>query len=102
MTPGGTLTTLVTFTGNGASNKGSNPYATLAQGSDGNFYGTTSQGGANGYGTVFKMTPLGALTTLVEFTGNGPSNKGSNPYAALALGSDGNFYGTTYQGGANN
>src|SRR5437764_1100429 len=81
-----------------ASNTGSNPAAALIQGSDGNFYGTTQQGGATGNGTVFRVTPVGVLTTLVEFTGNGASNKGSAPYAALVQGSDGNFYGTTANG----
>ena len=102
MTPAGVLTTLVEFTGNGATNKGSSPYAALVQGSDGNFYGTTRLGGASNLGTVFKMTPAGVLTTLIEFTGNGASNKGNEPYAALVLASDGNFYGTTRAGGANN
>ena len=58
MTPAGVLTTLVEFTGNGASNKGAEPYASLVKGGDGNFYGTTREGGANGLGTVFKMTGL--------------------------------------------
>ena len=100
MTPAGVLTTLVEFTGNGASNKGGDPYAALVQGSDGSFYGTTVGGGASNRGTVFKMTPAGALTTLVEFTGNGASNKGRSP-AALVQRSDGNFYATTEYGGPN-
>ena len=98
MTPGGTLTTLVEFSGNTGNYKGAAPRADLVQAS-GNFYGTTSAGGVNGLGTVFKMTPSGFLTTLVEFTGNGANNKGSTPYAGLVQGSDGNFYGTT-SGGA--
>lgn len=76
-------------------NIGSSPRASLVRGSDGNFYGTTYEGGVNAYGTVFKMTPNGALTTLVSFT----STTGRNPYAGLVEGSDGNFYGTTYGGG---
>ena len=102
MTAAGVLMTLVEFTGNGATNKGSNPYAALVQGNDGNFYGTTQNGGANDFGTVFKMTAAGVLTTLVEFTGNGATNRGSVPHAALVQGSDGNFYGTTFGGGAFN
>ncbi len=101
MTPGGALTTLVQFTDNGANNKGSHPRAGLIQGGDGNFYGTTQYGGATGWGTVFKMTPGGVLTTLAEFTDNEPSNQGSVPCASLVQGSDGNFYGTTHNGGAN-
>src|SRR4030095_444709 len=100
MTPSGVLTTLVEFTFHGTSNKGSVPSAGLVQGSDGNFYGTTLGGGANNFGTVFKMTPSGVLTTLVEFTGNGTSNKGREP-TGLGQGSDGSFYGTTQKGGAN-
>ncbi len=100
MTPAGVLTPLVEFTGNGATNKGSYPPASLVQGSDGNFYGTTVVGGAFNLGTVFRMTPIGVLTTLVEFTGNGLTNKGANPLAGVVQGSDGNFYGTTALGGA--
>jgi len=73
------------------------PYAGLIQGSDGNFYGTTVQGGATNQGTVFKMDSSGAVTTLHSFAGS----DGAYPYAGLIQGSDGNFYGTTFQGGAN-
>jgi len=65
MTPAGTLTTLVSFIGA----DGNSPQAALVQGSDGNFYGTTEYGGANGLGTVFQVTPAGVLTTLVSFGG---------------------------------
>ena len=41
----------------------------LVEGTDGNFYGVTTAGGAKGYGTVFKITPTGTLTTLHTFTG---------------------------------
>jgi len=90
----GAVTSLVSFTGD----NGSTPYAGLVQGSDGNFYGTTSGGGSGNDGTVFMMTPTGALTTLVSFNGA----NGSTPYAGLVQGSDGNFYGTTYYGGSVN
>jgi uncharacterized repeat protein (TIGR03803 family) len=102
MTPGGKLTTLVEFTGNGAENKGANPQARLLQSNDGNFYGTTSKGGGLFSGTVFRMTTSGQLTTLVEFTGTTGTKKGSEPTAGLVQGSDGNFYGTTTKGGASN
>ena len=56
-------------------------------------------GGTNGgYGTVFKISTNGALTTLYSFTGG---NDGAIPHAGLVQGSDGNFYGTTYGGGTN-
>lgn len=72
--------------------------AVLAQGRDGNLYGSTNAGGNSGMGTVFKMTPEGAMTTLYNFSGS----DGWNPSGGLALGTDGNFYGTTNIGGANN
>ena len=102
LTPAGTLTTLVDFTYSGTSNRGAGPRAGLISGPGGDFYGTTAEGGANGYGTVFRLTPAGALTTLVEFTFDGASNRGANPYAPLALGTDGNLYGTTFHGGTGN
>jgi uncharacterized repeat protein (TIGR03803 family) len=91
MTPSGGLTKLVDFLLD--QTNGSFPQAGLTQGNDGNFYGTTSSGGTSGYGTVFKMTPAGALTTLRSL------NNGRTPAANLTLGSDGNFYGTTLYGG---
>jgi uncharacterized repeat protein (TIGR03803 family) len=94
--PAQTFTTLANFDGT----DGVNPYAGLVQGTDGNFYGTTFQGGADGgyQGTVFKVTPAGTLTTLHSFAGT----DGAFPYAGLIQGTDGNFYGTTVEGGANN
>src|SRR5207237_780501 len=77
---------------------GAHPLGGLVQGSDGFLYGTTSQGGTNGNGTVFKMTSDGSLTTLHTF-GPFPAYDGRAPYARLVQGSDGNFYGTTYIGG---
>jgi uncharacterized repeat protein (TIGR03803 family) len=100
MTPGGTLTDLVDFTGTNGSALGSDPNV-LITGTDGNFYGTTSAGGAYGDGTVFKMTPNGTLETLVVFSGlNGTPTPGANP-TSLIQGTDGNFYGTTMNGGIN-
>jgi uncharacterized repeat protein (TIGR03803 family) len=88
------LTTLYSFTG-GAD--GETPQAGLVRGSDGNFYGTAQSGGTNGgAGTLFKITTQGALTPLYSFTGG---NDGANPEAELVQGSDGNFYGTTINGG---
>ena len=91
ITPSGTLTTLHSFNGTDGSG---NPAAALVQGTDGNFYGTTESGGANGPGTVFKITPSGTLTTLHSFDGT----DGAEP-DGLVQGTDGNFYGTTYTGG---
>ncbi len=72
--------------------------ALLAQGRDGNLYGTTNAGGAFGMGTVFKITPSGTITTLYSFSGA----DGQNPDGGLVMGTDGNFYGTTTIGGVNN
>jgi uncharacterized repeat protein (TIGR03803 family) len=93
ITTNGDLTTLYSFTGD---TNGGNPTAGLVQGRDGNFYGTTSGGGA-GFGTVFEITTNGVLTTLHSFSGY---SDGGNPTAGLVQGSDGNFYGTTSGGGS--
>jgi uncharacterized repeat protein (TIGR03803 family) len=77
---------------------GANPYGALVRGMDGNFYGTTRAGGVYGYGSVFRITPAGALTTLYPFTG---FDDGLNPVGALASDASGNLYGTTSGGGAN-
>ena len=98
ITPSGTVTTLYTFCGQ--SDCGAYPYAGLVQSTDGNFYGTTPYGGTNNGGTVFKITPSGTLTTLYSFCSQGDDcSDGSQPYAGLVQGTDGNFYGTTYYGG---
>src|SRR2546427_9618660 len=79
-----TFTLLASFAGT----NGADPWAPLTQGSDGNFYGTTFEGGANtnngsfvgnGYGTVFRVTPEGVLSCLTSFQGS----NGINPTAAL-------------------
>ncbi len=101
ITPAGSLTTLVSFTGTTGAFLGSAPHGVLALGSDGNFYGTTGAGGALNLGTAFKVTPAGVFTTLVTFTGTIVSSLGSDPRGVI-LGSDGNFYGVTESGGTAN
>jgi uncharacterized repeat protein (TIGR03803 family) len=95
VTRAGALTTLHNFTGP----DGAGPDGALIQASNGSFYGTTASGGASygGYGTVFKITPAGTLTTLHSFD----STDGANPNAGLVQATDGSFYGTTTTGGAN-
>jgi uncharacterized repeat protein (TIGR03803 family) len=112
MTPAGKLTTLYSFcsvngTVNGTATAcldGQFPEAALVQATNGIFYGRTSQGGANGSGTVFSITAGGTLTTLYSFCSvNGISVDcldGDGPGAALVQASDGTFYGTTPAGGA--
>jgi uncharacterized repeat protein (TIGR03803 family) len=94
MTPSGTLTSLYSFTGG---IDGLSPVAGLIQATDGNFYGVTLNGGAAGFGTIFRITASGALTTLYSFTGG---NDGSDPWGGLLQAADGNLYGTTEAGGA--
>jgi uncharacterized repeat protein (TIGR03803 family) len=100
LTPTGTLTALVNFTGP----NGTHPQGALIQASDGNLYGTTGGGGflATQYGTVFKVTLDGTLTTIFTFTFDAMANRwpnGAFPEAALVQGTDGNLYGTTLTGG---
>ena len=76
----------------------------MVQGTDGKLYGVTLVGGLHYGGTVFSITPSGTLTTLYNFCSKGGSDctDGQEPYVGLVQGTDGNFYGTTSQGGANN
>jgi uncharacterized repeat protein (TIGR03803 family) len=99
VTANGVLTTLVNF----AITNGADPGGALALGQDGNLYGTTVYGGNTnlnnglGFGTVFKVTTNGILTTLASFA----KTNGASP-GDLTAGSDGNFYGTTLLGGNTN
>jgi uncharacterized repeat protein (TIGR03803 family) len=97
ISPSGSYTNLHSF--GSSPNDGENPYAGLVQGSDGNFYGT-AYGGGSGHGTVFGISPSSGYTNLYSFVGS--ANDGSSPQAGLVQGGDGNFYGTTYQGGTSN
>jgi uncharacterized repeat protein (TIGR03803 family) len=103
ITPGGTLTTLYSFCSQSGCADGDTPYAGLIQATDGNFYGTTLDGGSmiTNAGTVFKITPGRVLTTLYTFCPQSPCTDGESPWAPLIQATDGNLYGTTYSGGAN-
>jgi uncharacterized repeat protein (TIGR03803 family) len=98
-TAGGAITVLHNFTGYVSSTvyDGSRPIGVLVEGPDGNFYGTTYQGGQFNYGTVFKITPTGTYTSLYNF--GSFTGDGLLPIAALTLGTDGNLYGATSKGG---
>ncbi len=105
MTPDGTLTTLYSFCTQTGCPDGEFPNGQLVQANDGNFYGTASEGGIstcfpNGCGTVFKITPTGTLTILYSFCSQDNCADGRYPTAPPVQGTDGNFYGTTYTGGA--
>lgn len=106
---GGAFTRLYSFCATSGCPDGASPAAALIQASNGAFYGTTENGGAysnaacGAYncGTVFKFTGSGAPTTLYSFCAKSGCSDGYNPTAALALATNGDFYGTTLEGGAN-
>jgi uncharacterized repeat protein (TIGR03803 family)/probable HAF family extracellular repeat protein len=98
ITPSGQKTVLHAF--GAPRSDGCYPVGGLIQGSDGNFYGTTSDG-ASGGGTVFKITPSGEETVLYSFKSGFDEVDASTPNAGLIQGSDGSFYGTTAFGGTN-
>jgi uncharacterized repeat protein (TIGR03803 family) len=104
LSPAGSLTTLYSFCSLPNCTDGRNPGSGVIQATDGNFYGVTSGGGTtintacgDGCGTIFRLTPLGVLTTLHSFN----STDGKTP-VGLMQGTDGNLYGTTELGGAHN
>jgi uncharacterized repeat protein (TIGR03803 family) len=100
ITPKGELTTLYSFCSLDKCTDGSVPYGPLVQGANGDFYGTTSASGAHNGGTVFRITLKGALTTLYSFCSKSKCSDGDSPTHGLVLATDGNFYGTTGEGGA--
>lgn len=82
---------------------GSNPYyVSLVQARDGNLYGTTESGGTSFAGSVFRLTPSGTVTTLYSFCSLSSCTDGAYPAGGLVLGTDGNLYGTTAEGGTSN
>ena len=86
-----TFTTFLNFD----QTNGANPYGTLIQGTDGNFYGTSQFGGTIGYGNVFKITPEGVATSIYSFCRKQDCPDGYEPIAGLVQGANGNLYGTT-------
>lgn len=93
ITPTGTFNVIYSFD----VTHGSNPNGGLVLGVDGYLYGMSEHGGAHSYGNIFKITTAGVLTTIYDFTGN---TDGGYPLGPLVLGTDGNFYGTSYPGAA--
>ncbi len=91
-----TLSTLHTFNTQTVGNN-PNDVCKLLLASDGNYYGTTLSGGSNNLGTVYQLTPAGALTIVHSFTNNGD---GYTPAGSLIQGADGKLYGTVNNGGA--
>ncbi|MGA2742069.1 MAG: choice-of-anchor tandem repeat GloVer-containing protein [Bryobacteraceae bacterium] len=101
ITPTGTLTTLYSFCAVSGCADGSLPFAGLVQATNGYLYGTTGGGGAAGQGTVYKITPSGAQTTIYNFCSLSGCVDGIEPMAALIQATNGDLGGTTYTGGAN-
>jgi uncharacterized repeat protein (TIGR03803 family) len=102
MTPAGVLTTLHRFCSNFANNvctDGANPMGQLIQADDGNLYGTTFAGGANGHGTIFRIGPNGKFERLYSFCAETNCTDGEAPQSGVIQGADGNLYGTTDYGG---
>jgi uncharacterized repeat protein (TIGR03803 family) len=102
-TPGGAIKTVYSFDG---SAHGSAPWSPLTQTSDGYIFGTTSAGGANGTGGIFKLALPSTVTQLFSFDPFSPpgsfcNTNGASPLAGLLSPSDGNLYGVTSTGGAN-
>ncbi len=83
--------------GFGGDNSGSTPTAALCLAADGNLYGTTSAGGLNNAGTIYRIDPTYGFFPVLSFIDGGD---GSDPRAPLVQGTNGHFYGTTYSGGA--
>jgi uncharacterized repeat protein (TIGR03803 family) len=103
ITPGGVLRTIYGFCAQsnsvGDCVDGRYPAGVLVQATDGNLYGTTSGGGANGTGTIFRVTPQGVLTTLHSFDASVVGIQGGSVGNGMVQATDGNFYGTTFLGG---
>ncbi|HEV2476533.1 MAG TPA: choice-of-anchor tandem repeat GloVer-containing protein [Candidatus Dormibacteraeota bacterium] len=95
ITTQGAFSVLHTFNGS----DGRDPAGGLVQDAAGNLYGLTVTGGTLNCGTAYSLSPTGALTTLFSFT---CGVDGNGPQGALTFGSDGNLYGVTFKGGADN
>jgi uncharacterized repeat protein (TIGR03803 family) len=95
VTPSGTGTTLYSFCSLANCADGKNPVAGLVQATKGDLYGTTTNGGANNSGTVFKITPSGTLTSLHSFCSLPNCADGNFPHAGLIQATNGDLYGTT-------
>jgi uncharacterized repeat protein (TIGR03803 family) len=101
ITPAGTENILHSFVFvafSGAATDGGEPFAGLIADKAGNLYGTTSSGGADKEGTVFKVSPAGTESIVYFFSGG--ATDGAEPYAGLTIDGAGNLYGTTIVGGA--
>lgn len=99
ITPSGQFTSLYSFCSQTNCTDGAQPWSQLLETSDGTFYGTTIQGGANNHGTIFKFVPGSSPTVVYSFCAQSGCSDGSGPFVGLTLANDGNFYGVTAEGG---
>src|SRR4029077_20434561 len=100
ITPDGVLAAIHSFCAQNGCPDGREARAALIPASDGNYYGTTTYGGINNnYGTVFKVTPTGTLTTIYKFCTQHNCTDGEGVFGSVIQATDGNFYGTTNEGG---
>lgn len=99
LTVSGTETTLYSFCSQANCADGGQPSGTLIQANNGKIYGTTYTGGTGGSGTIFAITPAGAVTTVHTFCSLPNCADGIMPIAGLIQGTDGDLYGTTQFGG---
>jgi len=104
LTPEGKETVLYRFCAQTACTDGAGPYARLVFDQKGNLYGTTSSGGAYGYGVIFKLTPKCKEIGLYSFCADGQDHctDGAYPDQGVVFDQKGNLYGTTVGGGAYN
>jgi uncharacterized repeat protein (TIGR03803 family) len=93
----GKETVLYSFCSQSNCTDGAGPEAGVIMDKEGNLYGTTAYGGANGYGTVFELTPKGVESVLHSFAGC--DTDGNEPQAGLFMDKEGNLFGTTEFGG---
>jgi uncharacterized repeat protein (TIGR03803 family) len=100
ISPGGQFASVYNFCSQPNCTDGEGPAAALIQTANGEFYGTTTSGGANGGGTIFRISASGQLTTLYNFCSQANCADGSFPSTALIQATNGDFYGTTELGGA--
>jgi uncharacterized repeat protein (TIGR03803 family) len=97
LTPGGAFTILYSFCSQPDCADGGYPLGRLVQAVDGTLYGTAINGGSFGHGVAYSVTTAGAYTVLHNFSGG--DYDGLDPYAGLIQAANGNFYGTTVEGG---
>jgi uncharacterized repeat protein (TIGR03803 family) len=101
VTATGQYTTLYSFCSKTNCSDGAFPVAGLMQAADGFLYGATTSGGNGAWGTIFKISTTGHLTTFYKFGSELNCSDGAYPFSSLIQDASGNFFGTTNAGGIN-